>query len=56
MERIAPLAKILAEANGIEWEHLHGTGPGGQIVEQDILDYLTRVMSCLLYTSDAADE
>ena len=45
MERIAPLAKILAEANGIEWEHLHGTGPGGQIVEQDILDYLTRVMS-----------
>lgn len=45
MERIAPLAKILAEANGIEWESLHGTGPGGQIVEQDILDYLTRVMS-----------
>ncbi|RJF72574.1 hypothetical protein D3875_14510 [Deinococcus cavernae] len=45
MERIAPLAKILAEANGIEWETLHGTGPGGQIVEQDILDYLTRVMS-----------
>lgn len=45
MERIAPLAKILAEANGIEWEALPGTGPGGQIVEQDILDYLTRVMS-----------
>lgn len=45
MERIAPLAKILAEANGIEWEHLSGTGAGGQIVEQDILDYLSRVMS-----------
>lgn len=45
MERIAPLAKILAEANGIEWEHLSGTGPSGQITEQDILDYLTRVMS-----------
>ena len=45
MERIAPLAKILAEANGIEWEQLRGTGAGGTIVEQDILDYLTRVMS-----------
>lgn len=45
MERIAPLAKILAEANGIEWENLNGTGEGGQIVEQDILDYLTKVMS-----------
>ena len=45
MERIAPLAKILAEANGIEWQTLPGTGAGGQIVEQDILDYLSRVMS-----------
>lgn len=45
MERITPLAKILAEANGIEWETLSGTGPGGQISEQDVLDYLTRVMS-----------
>ena len=45
MERIAPLAKILAEANGIEWQQLNGTGAGGMIVEQDILDYLSRVMS-----------
>ncbi|MPY67553.1 hypothetical protein F8S09_12800 [Deinococcus sp. SDU3-2] len=45
MERIAPLAKILAEANGIEWQHLDGSGEGGMIVEQDILNYLTRIMS-----------
>lgn len=45
MERIAPLARILAEANGIEWQQLNGTGAGGMIVEQDILDYLSRVMS-----------
>ncbi|MBB5233755.1 E3 binding domain-containing protein [Deinococcus budaensis] len=45
MERIAPLAKILAEANGIDWQHLHGSGEGGLIVEQDILNYLTRIMS-----------
>lgn len=45
MERITPLAKILAEANGIEWENLPGTGDGGTIVEQDILNYLSRIMS-----------
>ncbi|GAA5533571.1 E3 binding domain-containing protein [Deinococcus aluminii] len=45
MERIAPLAKILAEANGIDWRNLPGSGEGGMIVEQDILNYLTRVMS-----------
>ncbi|MCP2014279.1 hypothetical protein L1280_001416 [Deinococcus sp. HSC-46F16] len=45
MERIAPLAKILAEANGIDWQHLDGSGEGGMIVEQDILNYLTRIMS-----------
>ncbi|GHF41194.1 hypothetical protein HNQ07_001506 [Deinococcus metalli] len=45
MERIAPLAKILAEANGIDWQQLKGTGDGGMIVEQDILNYLSRIMS-----------
>ncbi|MCD0176502.1 E3 binding domain-containing protein, partial [Deinococcus sp. 14RED07] len=45
MDRIAPLAKILAEANGIDWQKLNGTGSGGMIVEQDILNYLSRVMS-----------
>ncbi len=45
MEQIAPLARILAEANGIEWQRLQGSGEGGTIVEQDILNYLTRIMS-----------
>ncbi|WP_293911467.1 E3 binding domain-containing protein [Deinococcus sp.] len=45
METIAPLAKVLAEANGIEWRTLHGTGDAGLITEQDILGYLARVMS-----------
>ena len=45
MEQIAPLAKILAEANGIEWQQLRGSGAGGTIVEQDILNYLSRIMS-----------
>ena len=45
METIAPLARVLAEANGIEWRSLHGTGESGIITEDDILIYLARVMS-----------
>ena len=45
MEQIAPLAKILAEANGLDWKSLRGTGAGGTIVEQDVIDHLTRIMS-----------
>lgn len=45
MDNISPLAKTLAESNGIDWRAIQGTGAGGQIVEQDIINYLTRVMS-----------
>ena len=45
MDNISPLAKTLAESNGIDWRTIQGTGPGGQIVEDDIIQYLTRLMS-----------
>ena len=45
METIAPLAKVLAEANGIDWQVIQGSGSSGLITEQDILVYLARVMS-----------
>ncbi|WP_424949807.1 E3 binding domain-containing protein [Deinococcus sp.] len=45
MDSISPLAKILAEANGIDWRSIRGSGEGGSVVEQDILNYLSRVMS-----------
>lgn len=45
MESIAPMAKILAESNGIDWRVIQGSGDGGQIVEQDILNYLMRIMN-----------
>ncbi|WP_261664864.1 E3 binding domain-containing protein [Deinococcus sp. Marseille-Q6407] len=45
MDNISPLAKTLAESNGIDWRAIQGTGNGGQVVEQDIINYLTRVMS-----------
>ncbi|WP_245588509.1 E3 binding domain-containing protein, partial [Deinococcus pimensis] len=41
---IAPQARDLAEQNGIDWRKIRGTGEGGQIVEADILNYLTRLM------------
>lgn len=45
MDSISPLAKILAEANGIDWRSIQGSGDGGSVVEQDILNYLSRIMS-----------
>ena len=45
METIAPLARVLAEANGIDWQVIQGSGNSGLITEQDILVYLARVMS-----------
>ena len=45
MDSISPLAKILAEANGIDWKSIQGSGAGGSVVEQDILNYLSRIMS-----------
>lgn len=45
MDNISPLAKTLAESNGIDWRTIQGTGAGGQVTETDIINYLTRVMS-----------
>ena len=45
MQMIAPPAKVLAEANGVDWRGIEGSGDAGEVVEQDILNYLTRVMS-----------
>ncbi|SDE49810.1 e3 binding domain-containing protein [Thermus arciformis] len=42
---ITPLARRLAEENGIDWRKLQGTGPDGTIVERDILAYLAKVMA-----------
>lgn len=42
---IARLARNLAEQNNVDWRRLSGTGPGGLILERDVLDYLARVMA-----------
>ncbi len=43
--KITPLARRLAEENGIDWQSLTGTGPDGTIVERDILAFLAKVMA-----------
>ncbi|HGY10176.1 MAG TPA: hypothetical protein ENK37_09035 [Oceanithermus profundus] len=43
--KITPLARRLAEENGIDWQSLEGTGPDGTIVERDILAFLAKVMA-----------
>ena len=42
---ITPLARRLAEENGIDWRALEGSGPDGTIVERDILAFLAKVMA-----------
>lgn len=42
---ISTLARRLAEQNNVDWRALHGSGPEGKVVERDVLDYLSRVMS-----------
>lgn len=43
--KITPLARRLAEENGIDWRLLKGTGPEGTIVERDVLAFLAKVMA-----------
>ena len=43
--KITPLARRLAEENGIDWRRLKGTGPEGEITERDILNFLAKVMA-----------
>lgn len=43
--KITPLARRLAEENGIDWRRLQGTGPEGTIVERDVLAFLVKVMA-----------
>ena len=37
--RASPIARRLARERGVELSRIAGTGPGGRIVEQDVLDY-----------------
>ncbi len=43
--KITPLARRLAEENGIDWRQIVGSGPDGMVTERDILNYLAKVMS-----------
>jgi len=40
---ISPRARKLAEAHGIDWKGISGSGPGGRIVESDVRAYIEKV-------------
>ena len=59
----SPLAKKLAAERGIDIQAVGGTGENGRIVKRDVDHYVpytpaanAPAYTCLLYTSDAADE
>lgn len=41
--KASPVARRIAEAEGVNLAEITGTGPGGRIVEKDVQDYLARV-------------
>lgn len=43
--KITPLARRLAEENGIDWKQMSGSNPDGTIVERDVLAFLAKVMA-----------
>jgi pyruvate dehydrogenase E2 component (dihydrolipoamide acetyltransferase) len=51
--RISPLAKKTAAALGVAYESLVGSGPGGRIVQQDILSRAEQVHKAAASTSKA---
>ncbi len=40
--KASPVARRIAEAEGVNLAEITGTGPGGRIVEKDVKDYLAR--------------
>lgn len=44
-ENITPLARQLAEENGLDWRKITGSGPGGLILEGDVLEYLAHQLT-----------
>ncbi len=45
--KASPVARRIAEAEGVNLAEISGTGPGGRIVEKDVQDYLARQTSPL---------
>jgi pyruvate dehydrogenase E2 component (dihydrolipoamide acetyltransferase) len=42
--KASPIARKLAEQKGIDLTKIKGTGPGGRIIEKDVLDYTVMVV------------
>lgn len=54
--RASPLAKKLAAQHGINLQQVKGTGPGGRIVEADILALVSKAATAAQSSAPAADK
>ena len=52
----SPIAKRLARERGIELSRIPGTGPGGRIVEQDVLNYQAPAVAGTAVAAPLTDE
>ncbi|MGB2868084.1 MAG: dihydrolipoamide acetyltransferase family protein [Bacteroidota bacterium] len=53
---ISPSARKIAEQSGIDIQQLRGTGPGGRIIERDVMEYLASKGATRSETPSAASE
>ncbi len=53
--RASPIARRLAREQGIDLAQVTGTGPGGRIVEKDILEYRTAAVSVAVPAPEVGD-
>ena len=47
--KASPVARRIAETEGVNLADIAGTGPGGRIVEKDVKEFLARVKATLLH-------
>ena len=52
--RASPIARRLARENGVDLSLITGTGPGGRIVEQDVLDFAEAPVAAGPVAADAS--
>ena len=53
---ISPRAKALAEKSDVDWTQIKGSGPGGRIVEQDILKMTKEKLAVVEQKPDAIEK
>lgn len=54
--RASPVARKIAEENGVDLSNIHGTGPGGRITKDDVLAFSQRIVELVTTPTDFPDQ